>query len=1080
VDAVKLVRRTLLSFCLLLSMLVVPLVAVNNGSSWAAGGPTAPQNQLVSAIPATGTPNVLDGEVLTFAQVGSTMVAGGTFSQVQPSSGSPTYSRPSIVAFDATTGAISTAFAPNLNGQVDALLAGPVPGTVYVGGMFTTDNGVAVPNLLLLNVSDGSRVAGFVPGAITKGVMAIRLLGSQLIIGGNFTAVGATPRGGLASLNPATGALTSLLTTSVTGHHNFGHVSAAELAAINFPGVHVAKGLTGVVRIAINPQGTRMVVIGNFDTVGGLARDQIAVFNLTSTSASIDPNWKTNRFSDACFWFTFDSWIRDVDFSPDGSYFAVATAGGHDFLLPEAATTCDTITRWETSASGQDLQPTWVASSGSDSFFSVAITGPVIYGAGHPRWLNNPLASDNKGAGASPRPGIVALDPANGMPFAWNPGREPRGHGTQGMLATPAGLWIGSDTDWIGNQQYLRRKIAFFPLAGGSSPAPNTITPLPADVYLGTPAADPGQSLVARPYDGTRTGVDAAVASGIDWTTMRATMLVGGNLFYTKTGSTMLWSRTFDGTTFGSETAVNPYSIPYWNNVVDSGRGTNGILTLQGLPPDLYAQLPSVTSMAFDPSTGRMYYTLTGDPALYYRAFTADDGIIGAIPATMTGVSMAQTSGMFISGGQLYFASSTGTLSSVGLGSTGFTGAATAISGPGLDGTNWASGSMFAGPLTAPVQAGPAASFTSSCTLLACTFDASGSSDTGGTITSYAWDFGDGSTGTGVTSSHTFGSAGPQSVTLTVTDSAAKTAKMSHTVTVSGTSTPAAAFTVNCNQLACSFDASGSTDSGGTLTSYAWDFGDTGTGSGLTPSHTYAASGPYIVGLTVTDNLSQTSTVTHSVTVTAAVHAIGFVGAAQTTANAANETVTVPPAVTAGNALVLVASSASSTAPVAPAGWTQVASVPAGTSVTTTVWSKVATSSDAGSSVTVSYGALHKGSLQVLAYSGTDLTTPVQTVTTAAKSTAGTSETTPKATVSGSASWVVSLWQAKSSTVTAFTAPGGQAVRSTALGTGSGQIDSLATDSGGPVPAGPYGGLVAGLNSSAGSATMVTLVLAAA
>jgi hypothetical protein len=130
--------------------------------------------------------------------------------------------------------------------------------------------------------------------------------------------------------------------------------------------------------------------------------------------------------------------------------------------------------------------------------------------------------------------------------------------------------------------------------------------------------------------------------------------------------------------------------------------------------------------------------------------------------------------------------------------------------------------------------------------------------------------------------------------------------------------------------------------------------------------------------------------------------------------------------------------------------------------------------------VTVSYGALHKGSLQVLAYSGTDLTTPVQTVTTAAKSTAGTSETTPKATVSGSASWVVSLWQAKSSTVTAFTAPGGQAVRSTALGTGSGQIDSLATDSGGPVPAGPYGGLVAGLNSSAGSATMVTLVLAAA
>ena len=378
----KLVRRILLSLTLLLAMAAAPLAAMNTGASWAAGGPTTPQNQLVSAIPAAGTPNVIDGEVLTFAQVGSTMIAGGTFTQVQASTGGTTYSRPHILAFDATSGAISQTFAPNLNGEVDALLTGPVPGTVYVGGQFTTDNGVAVPNLLLLNISDGSQVAGFNPGAIAKGVTTVRLLGSQLLVGGNFTSVGGTARGGLASMSPTTGALTSFLTATVTGHHNYGHVSAAELAAINFPGVTVAKGSTGVARIAVNPQGTRMVVIGNFDHAGGLARDQIAVFNVNSSGASVDPNWNTTRFSDACFWFTFDSWIRDVDFSPDGSYFAVAAAGGHDFLIPEADTTCDTITRWETNASGQNLQPTWLASSGSDSFFSVAITGPAVYGAG--------------------------------------------------------------------------------------------------------------------------------------------------------------------------------------------------------------------------------------------------------------------------------------------------------------------------------------------------------------------------------------------------------------------------------------------------------------------------------------------------------------------------------------------------------------------------------------------------------------------------------------------------------------------------------------------------------------------------
>jgi len=88
--------------------------------------------------------------------------------------------------------------------------------------------------------------------------------------------------------------------------------------------------------------------------------------------------------------------------------------------------------------------------------------------------------------------------------------------------------------------------------------------------------------------------------------------------------------------------------------------------------------------------------------------------------------------------------------------------------------------------------------------------------------------------------------------------------------------------------------------------------------------------------------------------------------------------------------------------------------------------------------------------------------------------------TTPTATVTGTTSWVLSLWQEKSSSVTAFTAPGGQSVRSTAIGTGGGNMGALATDSGGPVPAGSYGGLVATANAAAGSATMITLVLTAA
>lgn len=64
----------------------------------------------------------------------------------------------------------------------------------------------------------------------------------------------------------------------------------------------------------------------------------------------------------------------------------------------------------------------------------------------------------------------------------------------------------------------------------------------------------------------------------------------------------------------------------------------------------------------------------------------------------------------------------------------------------------------------------PTAAFTKSCTNLTCSFNASGSTDPDGTIVLYAWTFGDGSTGSGVTPSHCYATAGTYTVILTVTD----------------------------------------------------------------------------------------------------------------------------------------------------------------------------------------------------------------------------------------------------------------------------------------------------------------------
>lgn len=172
--------------------------------------------------------------------------------------------------------------------------------------------------------------------------------------------------------------------------------------------------------------------------------------------------------------------------------------------------------------------------------------------------------------------------------------------------------------------------------------------------------------------------------------------------------------------------------------------------------------------------------------------------------------------------------------------------------------------------VTAPNVA-PVASFTSGSSGLTGSFDASGSSDSDGTIASYAWTFGDGTTGTGVTPTHSYAGGGTYSVGLTVTDNGGATATTTGSITITApNSAPTAAFTQSSNALTASFDASSSSDSDGSVASYAWDFGDGTTGSGAQPSHSYPTAGSYVVSLVVTDNLGATGSVTHSVTVAAA------------------------------------------------------------------------------------------------------------------------------------------------------------------------------------------------------------------
>ncbi|MFD5143976.1 S8 family serine peptidase [Streptomyces sp. NPDC058401] len=171
--------------------------------------------------------------------------------------------------------------------------------------------------------------------------------------------------------------------------------------------------------------------------------------------------------------------------------------------------------------------------------------------------------------------------------------------------------------------------------------------------------------------------------------------------------------------------------------------------------------------------------------------------------------------------------------------------------------------------LGAPTQPGePVAEFTAQCSTSAasCAFDASASKDPDGSIASYAWEFGDGAKGEGAKPSHEYSAAGTYSVKLTVTDNSGRTATVTKPVTAGTTQPPAgtpptAAFSVSCWYQDCSFDASASKDSDGSIASYKWKFGDSATGTGATAAHRYpAGQRSYTAELTVTDNSGLTGT----------------------------------------------------------------------------------------------------------------------------------------------------------------------------------------------------------------------------
>jgi PKD repeat protein len=898
------------------------------------------QPSLPTAVPSNVTPDVNDGTTMSIAKVGSKVFLGGTFTTATSHGSTTSETRNDILAFDPATGVIDETFVPALDGEVDALVPGPGGNTIYAAGFFKTVNGKNM-RLALLDATTGAIVSSWKPAVFSAATLTVTLSGSTLYVGGPFTKVGGVAHGGLAALDANTGALLPWFNINVANHHGTG----------------TASGGVGPQKIELDQTGTRLIVIGNFtavtDPVTTYSRDQVFIANVVNgSSAVVDPSWQTLSYTAQCFNNAFDSYIRDVQISPDNTYFVIVAGGGSGTNSDGTKGQCDAAARYELNGTGTNVRPTWVDFTGQDSLWSVALTGTAVYVGGHARWLNNSNGADNAAQGSVPRPGLAALDPQTGLPFSWNPGRNPRGAGAFAILATTDGVYVGSDTEWIGDFHYHRDRIAFFPLAGGSTPPANQLGTLPGTVYQAGQYVNQHPEVLYRVDAGGPTV--AATDNGPDWAadqtdpspvrntgsltstyspsaTLDSTVPVGTPtaLFDTERydpagGNEMQWAFPVPA---GTTVTVQLYFANRCSCTSRTGQRRFNV-DVQGVRR--LTNFDIVAATGNNRATMRSYSVVSNGTVTVNFGHVTENPLVNAIqviqtnpvvpPPTTTQALNANTldasgnagpsttvdtstldwstvRGAFETDNTLFYAKTDGTFDERSFDGTTL-GAETLVD-PNLD-PAWAT--VMTGSGTNQVYAGVHPANYAKFNSLTSTFYSNGhiyytyAGDPkmytraflpeSGIIGSQETIVNDGLNWSGVAGAFVSGGSlyyasksdgvlrsipwtGSMAAgSSTVVNSSVNWAARSLFLLSRVNKAPIASFTASCTPgtLQCTFDGSASTDPDGTVTGYAWDFGDGTSATGATAAHGYASSAPRTVSLTVTDSDGATTTTTQPVT----------------------------------------------------------------------------------------------------------------------------------------------------------------------------------------------------------------------
>ncbi len=395
---------------------LVALVSSNVAISPAAADtapvdPSRPETVSAAALPTVQINGVVWAQVIA----GNRVYATGNFSSARPAgsaAGTNQTARSNILAYDITTGALVTSWAPTLNAQGMAITKSADGSVIYVGGDFDRVNNVTRQKIAAIDAQTGALLPGFTSSGANNRVASMAVNNNTLYVGGYFTTFGGQARSRLAAVNATTGALQS-----------WSPATDREVVSM------VAIPATG-----------KIVVGGNFNTLNGATN--LGMGAVDGTTGTNMP-WPINTI------------IRNNEEGAEIS--GLATDGTSVFGTGWSYSPKGANANFEGvfSANAETGAFQWMNGGRGDNY-SVATANGVVYNVGHPHdwgmldWNPEMPTRSYQYAQAIDANPITTLTNAYGVGNNWNvPAGRPAGQNLHWMPTLELGTFTGqSQAGW--------------------------------------------------------------------------------------------------------------------------------------------------------------------------------------------------------------------------------------------------------------------------------------------------------------------------------------------------------------------------------------------------------------------------------------------------------------------------------------------------------------------------------------------------------------------------------------------------------------------------------------------------------